>query len=313
MNIDKSKYKVNTISYKDKILEYTCVLCNTVGEKYRVFYRDQDDEKLVYCEEHKKKDSIDMRDKVVKFVKRKDGTMALMGIVLTDLLDERKRCKRLMAEEKDDFERDVLNGKQLALKITANSMYGGTGAEISPFVCRDIAASTTADGRNHIIKAKRFIEEDIKRIMLARHDRKKFMTEIHETFKCIKKEEKFIQKGNNKDYGDNNLAALVNNSSWNNRQEFYDFVFDATNKYCKTYEVNPRVVYGDTDSVFFDMGLNFEKDCPEDVMLDCCIGLAMIVGFSICTFLYELKMEYENDLAFCSICKKEIHRSLLHR
>ncbi|KAG2424901.1 hypothetical protein HXX76_014059 [Chlamydomonas incerta] len=58
-----------------------------------------------------------------------------------------------------DFECAVLDGLQLAYKVTANSLYGQMGARTSPLYMKDLAASTTAVGRNMILKAKDFIEE----------------------------------------------------------------------------------------------------------------------------------------------------------
>lgn len=60
----------------------------------------------------------------------------------------------------DTFTKAVLDGLQLAYKITANSLYGQVGAKTSQIYLKDIAACTTATGRNMILKAKRFIEEN---------------------------------------------------------------------------------------------------------------------------------------------------------
>lgn len=60
----------------------------------------------------------------------------------------------------DEFERDVLDGLQLSLKVTANSLYGQTGARTSPIHMKEIAACTTAVGREHIMKAKAFVERE---------------------------------------------------------------------------------------------------------------------------------------------------------
>lgn len=60
----------------------------------------------------------------------------------------------------DDFMKAVLDGLQLAYKVTANSLYGQIGARTSPIYLKDIAACTTATGRNMILKAKGFIEEN---------------------------------------------------------------------------------------------------------------------------------------------------------
>tara|TARA_Y100000389_G_scaffold205100_1_gene263164 strand:+ start:9810 stop:14132 length:4323 start_codon:yes stop_codon:yes gene_type:complete len=59
----------------------------------------------------------------------------------------------------NDFEKAVFDALQLAYKITANSLYGATGASVSPIYMRDIASCTTATGRNMIYLAKNFVEE----------------------------------------------------------------------------------------------------------------------------------------------------------
>jgi DNA polymerase elongation subunit (family B) len=60
----------------------------------------------------------------------------------------------------DDFTKAVLDGLQLAYKVTANSLYGQLGAKTSPIYFKDIAACTTATGRNMILKAKNFLEDN---------------------------------------------------------------------------------------------------------------------------------------------------------
>lgn len=54
----------------------------------------------------------------------------------------------------------VLDGLQLAYKITANSLYGQVGARTSSIYMKELAASTTATGRNLILKAKAFMEDN---------------------------------------------------------------------------------------------------------------------------------------------------------
>jgi DNA polymerase elongation subunit (family B) len=53
-----------------------------------------------------------------------------------------------------EFQKEVLDGLQLAYKITANSLYGQIGARTSQIYLKDIAASTTATGRNLLYLAK---------------------------------------------------------------------------------------------------------------------------------------------------------------
>ena len=60
------------------------------------------------------------------------------------------------------FQKAVLDGLQLAYKVTANSLYGQTGSKISPIYMKEIAACTTATGRKMIILAKKYLEDNFK-------------------------------------------------------------------------------------------------------------------------------------------------------
>jgi DNA polymerase delta subunit 1 len=60
----------------------------------------------------------------------------------------------------DPFEKDVLDALQLAYKITANSLYGQIGARTSQIYLKEIAACTTATGRERILHAKEFVETE---------------------------------------------------------------------------------------------------------------------------------------------------------
>lgn len=65
-----------------------------------------------------------------------------------------------MTDTFDEFQQAVLDGLQLAYKITANSLYGQVGAKTSPIFLKELAASTTATGRNLVLKLKDFAEEN---------------------------------------------------------------------------------------------------------------------------------------------------------
>lgn len=60
----------------------------------------------------------------------------------------------------DAFQKSVLDGLQLAYKVTANSLYGQCGASTSPIFLREVAACTTATGRTMLLKAKAFMEKE---------------------------------------------------------------------------------------------------------------------------------------------------------
>lgn len=71
-----------------------------------------------------------------------------------------KESVREMKETYNIFEQDVLDALQLAYKVTANSLYGQIGARTSSIYLKEIAACTTATGRNMIMLAKDFVERN---------------------------------------------------------------------------------------------------------------------------------------------------------
>ena len=64
------------------------------------------------------------------------------------------------ADTYNKFEKDVFDAMQLAYKVTANSLYGQIGSRTSQIYLKDIAASTTATGRERIMVAKEFVEKN---------------------------------------------------------------------------------------------------------------------------------------------------------
>jgi len=83
----------------------------------------------------------------------------LLPIILDELLTARKKAKKEMKNAPDKLTEMVLNGRQLALKISANSVYGFTGATVGPLPCLQISSSVTAFGRTMIDDTKRLVEE----------------------------------------------------------------------------------------------------------------------------------------------------------
>ena len=55
--------------------------------------------------------------------------------------------------------KSMYNGKQLAYKITMNSVYGFTGAGRGILPCVPIASSVTMKGRNMIDETKEYVEK----------------------------------------------------------------------------------------------------------------------------------------------------------
>ena len=84
---------------------------------------------------------------------------AIMPSILQELLKARKDTRKLIPQAPDEFMKNVLDKRQLAYKVTANSLYGQLGAKTSTFYEPDIAASTTATGRLLLTFAKKVVEE----------------------------------------------------------------------------------------------------------------------------------------------------------
>ena len=97
--------------------------------------------------------------KQCRFAQYPNDDKAIMPSVLSELLAARKATKKLKAKETNAFMANVYDKRQLSIKLTANSLYGQTGAKTSTFYEPDVAASTTATGRKLLTYAKRVIEE----------------------------------------------------------------------------------------------------------------------------------------------------------
>ena len=89
-----------------------------------------------------------MRSK--NMIKEDDKPMGIIPAVLKHLLDARNNTKKLMKKEPNEFKEKVLDGLQLAYKVTANSVYGQLGAKTSNIYKMKLAACTTSVGRSRI-------------------------------------------------------------------------------------------------------------------------------------------------------------------
>lgn len=70
--------------------------------------------------------------------------------ILKSLLDQRAVAKKDMKAAKDPLTKAVQNGRQLALKVSANSVYGFTGATNGFLPCLEISEAVTSFGRQMI-------------------------------------------------------------------------------------------------------------------------------------------------------------------
>uniref|UniRef100_A0A6C0C801 DNA-directed DNA polymerase n=1 Tax=viral metagenome TaxID=1070528 RepID=A0A6C0C801_9ZZZZ len=146
--IEEEDYnRIKYLDYKYEQKEGTKVI-----EKKEVMELDKYGKKILDDngnEIHKKIDCVFLTNK------RKQG---IIPTVVSELLSARQRTKKLLKLEKDEDKKKVLDGFQLAYKLTANSVYGQLGAKTSSISFKKIAACTTAIGRDRIDDASRLVK-----------------------------------------------------------------------------------------------------------------------------------------------------------
>ncbi|AYV75920.1 MAG: DNA polymerase family B elongation subunit [Terrestrivirus sp.] len=246
-----------------------------------------------------------------KFAEKQDGTKGIIPEILLELLAARSKYKKEMEKETDPFKKSILDGLQLAYKVTANSLYGQTGSSVSPIFMKSIAASTTATGREMLVYSKYFIENIYgKMINYALTDKDKFMEYCFETFKDAEdKKFKKTTKEKVKNPDGTETYVVVPEESWDNRQEFFEKFYDKMNVVFKGKSVSPYIVYGDTDSVFFSMLIKDNKTGEigrDKNALVQCITAGQWASHTICTLLPDYQEQaYEKVLwPFMIITKK---------
>ena len=83
----------------------------------------------------------------------KDNQYELFNIINGKVIVEKDK---VLSKRKtnNEFQLSVLDGLQLAYKVTCNSLYGQVGATTSPICYKELAACTTATGRKMVITAR---------------------------------------------------------------------------------------------------------------------------------------------------------------
>ncbi|GIX63044.1 DNA polymerase delta catalytic subunit, putative [Babesia caballi] len=83
----------------------------------------------------------------------------VLPLIVEKLIEARKKAKDEMKTCTNPMLRSVLDGRQLALKVTTNSVYGYTGASSGGFLpCVEVATAITSFGRFMIVNTKETIE-----------------------------------------------------------------------------------------------------------------------------------------------------------
>lgn len=153
--LNSKGYKTFTVEYDDNVFiesefynEDGSLNRDLAATKYNL-------DKIVYV---KDKGWLGTQPKQCTFVQSESYRTGLLPEILKMLLQARKDIRKKMAVETDPFHKNVLDTMQLAYKITANSLYGQTGAATSKIFRKEVAASTTAIGRSMVLTAKKVFE-----------------------------------------------------------------------------------------------------------------------------------------------------------
>jgi DNA polymerase delta subunit 1 len=100
-------------------------------------------------------ETFSVGDRTYKFAQ---NVPSLLPSILIELKQFRKKAKKDMAAATGSM-KEVYNGKQLAYKISMNSVYGFTGAGKGILPCVPIASTTTCKGRAMIEDTKNYVEK----------------------------------------------------------------------------------------------------------------------------------------------------------
>ena len=166
------------------------------------------------------------KEEVVCKYAKKTGEFGVIPEILNDLLTERKAVRKMAETETDVFMKAVYEGRQLALKLTANSLYGQIGAGTSPVCYVMLAASTTAVGRRQIMIAKNFVEQDFKNTLMY----------IYENHQDKEKLHAFLTE---------KLKNKMGKTLADDEKEVGKIIKTVTEVFDK-YDIKPKVVYGDS-------------------------------------------------------------------
>ena len=119
-------------------------------------------------------ESFEIDGKTYKFVQ---DVPSLIPEILLELKMARKQAKKDMAAATGQM-KAVYNGKQLAYKISGNSVYGFTGAGKGMLPCVPIAATVTYEGRHMIEQTKEKVEAEFPGAIVRYGDTDSVMVEF---------------------------------------------------------------------------------------------------------------------------------------
>jgi DNA polymerase elongation subunit (family B) len=181
-----------------------------------------------------------------RFAKKKDGTTGILCLILIELLEKRSATKKLMEQTEDKFLKNIYDGLQLAYKVTANGLYGLLGASTSPIYMKELAASTTATGREMLEFSRDFIEGPFGDLInLAMSDEQAFYIEADKLFTYQNDKLKKVYPS---------VYTFTPDKKFNEpragrhtKKDFIDYFYKKVKSVLNdTQRVKPQIIYGDS-------------------------------------------------------------------
>ena len=120
-------------------------------------------------------ESFRIGDRTYKFAQ---DVSSLLPVILEKLKKFRKQAKKDMAAA-TGMMKNVYNGKQLAYKVSMNSVYGFTGAAKGMLPCVAIASTVTCKGRSMIEETKNYVEKNFPGSIVRYGDTDSVMVEFN--------------------------------------------------------------------------------------------------------------------------------------
>ena len=231
-------------------------------------------------------------------------TKSTIPRILMKLLATRKKCNNMKETEKDPFKKAVWDGLQLAYKITANSLYGQCGSAVSPVSMKAIAACTTSIGRDMLELARDFVEKKMMDIInlikdgVETKDDTKYLECMRDFFKDVN-DSRAMMKEKVKDA--EGKIVMENDKPkeqyvYNGKEEYYQWLKKQIYDLIKPYNIDPKCIYGDTDSVFFKLNLT-DRKTGEAYREHGALKISIKVGILV-TAILNHTFEYPQGLAY---------------
>jgi DNA polymerase elongation subunit (family B) len=252
--------------------------------------------------------------KTCTFARPKDDKKAkgILVEILTELLDARAYTRKLQAEVEhtDPFKWKIYEGLQLAFKVTANSIYGQTGGRTSAIYDKDIAACTTATGRQMLNVARIFAELIFNKLVAIVNSGDKIGYTKFLDMLFNKQVDELIGDANVNDlkndpkgerysylniFKDNTTPAepkFINPRLKHTCREHFDnWLYESIQKVLKGYSINTDVIYGDTDSIFINFKIRNQGRTIDGKEA---LGISIELGKLCSSLLHKIVPQYQN-------------------